>query len=167
MYFYIISSLSKPNIISFISCVTKYISYIDPQHFSQCISSAVQTPASNKQISQLSFHFSCNRWCSFLYIYDLQVKAGDNFLTCRHLMVVIILFRFFCFINIGYQFCKVQLWSSPIQIITALPFAVYFVTSLSKNIPISSSSSSSFLSLSILWNWYHFAFRTSMLCQKY
>ena len=49
-----------------------------------------------------------------------------------------------------------------------MAFAVYFVTSFSKNISISSSSSSSLSSLlSISWNWHHFAFRTSMLCQKY
>ena len=44
---------------------------------------------------------------------------------------------------------------------TQIPFAVYFVTSPSKNISISSSSSSSSLSIS------HFAFRTSMLYRKY
>ena len=109
---YIISSLSKPNIASFISCFTKYISYIDPALFLvyfRCCTSSCST-ISSKQISQLSFYFQCNRWCSLLYFYDLQVRAGGNFLnvyTGISLMVVIIHSRFSCFMNIGYQFCKV------------------------------------------------------------
>ena len=42
----------------------------------------------------------------YVFMY-CQVRAGDNFLMCRHLMTVIILFRFFSFINIGYQLFKV------------------------------------------------------------
>ena len=106
---YMISSLSKPNIASFISCATKYISCIDPALFLvyfRCCTNFCST-ISSKQISQLSFYFQCNRWCSLLYFYDLQVRAGDNFLMYRHLMVVIIHSRFSCFMNISYQFCKV------------------------------------------------------------
>ena len=117
----------------------------------------------NKYISQLSFYFQCNTWCSLLYLYDLQVRAGDNFLMCRHLMVAIILSRFFCFINIGYQFCKVI-----VMIISCTNNTYIALCSILCNISISSSSSSSLpSSLSISWNWYHFAFTTSVLCRKY
>ena len=44
-YLYLISSLCKPNIAWFMSCVTKYISCMDPQNFSCCISSVAQTHA--------------------------------------------------------------------------------------------------------------------------
>ena len=47
-------------------------------------------------------------------------------------MVVIIHSRFSCFINIGYQFCKVIVVIISSKNIPTLPFAVYFVTSRSK-----------------------------------
>ena len=63
--------------------------------------------------------YAISRYNSFLFLLNviedtlfyifmhLQVRAGDNLLMCWQLMVVIILLRFFCFINIGYQLCKV------------------------------------------------------------
>ena len=100
------------------------------------------------------------------YLYDHQVRAGDNFLMCWHLMVVIILFRFFCFVNIGYQFCKVTVAIISSTNNTYILLCSILCNILSKNISISSRSSSLSLSLSISWNWYHFAFTTSMLCRK-
>ena len=85
----------------------------------------------------------------------------------RHLMVVIIPFRFLCFINIDYQFCKVTVVVISSTNNTYNALCSIHVTSLSSNISVSSSSSSLSSSLSILWNWYHFAFRTSVLCWKY
>ena len=49
-YFDMISSPSKPNIALFMSCVTKYISCLNPQNFSWCISSAAQTPATQSRL---------------------------------------------------------------------------------------------------------------------
>ena len=99
-YFCMISSLSKPNIASFISCVAKYILHGSTAlflvYFKCCTISCY--PISRYH----SFLFSMYRWCSLLSLYDLQVRAVDSFLMCRHLMVVIILSIFFCIVNIGY-----------------------------------------------------------------
>ena len=103
---------------------------------------------------------------SFIFLWS-PVRAGDNFLMYRHLMVVIIHSRFSCFMNIGYQFCKVIVVIISRTNNTYIALYSILLTSLTKNISISSSFSSWSSSLSISWNWYHFAFRISMLCRKY
>ena len=101
-----ISSLSKPNIASFISCVTKYISCIDPALFLVYFRCCANSCYSISRYHSFLFIFNVMDG-ALLYFYDLQVRAGDNFLMYRHLMVVIIHSRFSCFMNISYQFCKV------------------------------------------------------------
>ena len=100
---------------------------------------------------------------SFIFLWS-PVRAGDNFLMYRHLMVVIIHSRFSCFMNISYQFCKVI-----VVIISHTNNTYIALCSILciQHHALRTSSSSSSSSLSMLWNWYHFAFRKSMQCRKY
>ena len=83
-YFYMISSLSKPNIASFVSCVIKYISRMDPQPFFLAYFKSWTNYCSTiSRYNSFLFLFNVIDGAPLLYLYVPPGKSRQLFVASR------------------------------------------------------------------------------------